>query len=140
MNAIKHLTLAVLSFGLLTLTTSSYADDTILWRGWMDFGSCNRVKYYKDDFGITWPTNESVGQELSGELYLARTVDEVVKNRLISCALKGVLAAGSAAILTGGSAALPAFKAAYYACLSSEGLVDFLTDNVSFRSETKCRW
>jgi hypothetical protein len=104
------------------------AGDTILWRGWMDFGSCNRVKYYKDDFGITWPTNESVGQELHGEIYMARTLDEVAKNRVTSCALQGVATASVAALLTSGTG-WPVFKEVFYQCLRSEGLTNFLADN-----------
>lgn len=125
---------------LLTLTTSAWAGDTILWRGWTNFGSCNRVKYYKDDFGISWPTNESVGQTLSGEIYLARTVDEVVANRLKSCALKGVAVAGATALLTSGASAWTTFQGTFSACLTSEGLLQFVGDNISIRYETKCNW
>jgi hypothetical protein len=119
---------------------SAHAGDTIIWRGWTDFGSCNRVKWYKDDLGIRWPTNESVGQTVSAEIYLARTVDEIAKNRLMSCALKGVIAAGSTALITSGASAWPAFKVTFDACLTSEGLVQFLTDNISIRHESKCNW
>jgi hypothetical protein len=120
--------------------STALAADTILWRGWMDFGSCNRVKWYKDDLGIRWPTNESVGQTVTAEIYLARTVDEVAQNRLKSCALKGVIAAGTSAIITSGSAAWPSFKVTFDACLTSEGLVQFLTDNISIRHESRCNW
>lgn len=122
------------------LASQAVAAETILWRGWMDFGSCNRVKWYTDSFGIRWPTNESVGQTVSAEIYLAKTADEVVTNRLKSCAIKGVIAAGTSALITSGSAAWPAFKATFDACLSSEGLVDFLADNVSIRHESHCNW
>lgn len=122
------------------LSSYSYAGDTILWRGWADFGSCNRVKWYTDDFGIRWPTNQSVGQTVTAEIYLARTVDEVIINRLKSCALKGVIAAGSTSIITGGSSAWPAFKLAFDSCLTSDGLVDFLTDNISIRHDSHCNW
>lgn len=105
----------------------------------MDFHSCNRIKWYTDDFGIKWPTNESVGQELHGEIYMARTLDEVAKNRVTSCALKGVAAAGVGALLTGGGG-WPVFKESFSQCLSSEGLTDYLADNISIRTETKCRW
>lgn len=118
----------------------AWAGDTILWRGWMDFGSCNRVKWYSDSFGIKWPTNESVGQRLEGEIYLARTVDEVVKNRLTSCALKAAAATGAAALLTSGTGALATFKGAYAACLTSEGLAEFALDNISLRTQTHCNW
>jgi hypothetical protein len=129
-------------WALLTLFVSFnvWAGDTILWRGWMDFGTCNRVKWYKDDFGIRWPTNESVGQTITGEIYLARTVDELITNRLKSCAIKGVVAAGTGALITSGSAAWPAFKATFDACLVSEGLVEFVADNISLRHDSHCNW
>ncbi len=125
---------------LLSLTPCVWAGDTILWRGWADFGSCNRVKYYEDDFGITWPTNESVGQTINAEIYLARTVDEVAKNHLVSCALKGVAVAGGAALATSGSGAWPAFQGTFNACLTTEGLAQFIGDNISIRHETHCNW
>ena len=120
--------------------TSAWGGDTILWRGWTDFGSCNRVKWYNDDFGIRWPTNESVGQTVTAEIYLARTVDELVLNRLKSCTLKGVIAAGTTALITSGSAAWPAFKVTFDGCLTSEGLIQFATDNISIRHTSHCNW
>lgn len=129
---------ALILFGA-AIPRSAFSGDTILWRGWMDFHSCNRVKYYTDDFGMRWPTNESVGQELHGEIYLARSLDEVAKNRLTSCALRGVAASGVSTLLTGGGG-WPVFKETFSQCLKSEGLTDFIADNISIRTETKCRW
>jgi hypothetical protein len=120
--------------------SEAQAGDSILWRGWTDWGSCNRVKYYTDDFGIEWPTNESVGQTLTGEIYLARTVDEVVKNHLSSCALKAVAVAGYTALLTSGTSAWPVFTGAFNTCLWSEGLGQFVGDNISLRYSTSCNW
>lgn len=128
------------SFLALAPVNNAFADETVLWHGWMDFGSCNRVKWYTDDFGIRWPTNESVGQELSGDIYLARTVDEVIKNRLQTCVIKGVAAAGMSSLFTGGSSSWAVFKASFDACLTSDGLVDFISDNISIRTDTHCRW
>lgn len=125
---------------ILTCSTAAWAGDTILWGGWADFGTCNRVKWYTDDFGIRWPTNEQVGQTITGEIYLARTVDELVTNRLKSCALQGVVAAGATALLTSGGGAWPAFQGAFNACLTSSGLGDFLADNISIRQTTHCNW
>jgi hypothetical protein len=131
----------LISAALLSLFASQcFAGDTILWRGRADFGSCNRIKYYKDDFGITWPTNESVGQDITAEIYLARTVDEVIKNRLISCAAAGVLAAGATSLATSGAGAWPAFRGAFDACLTSQGLTQFISDNISIRTQTRCHW
>lgn len=118
----------------------AFAGDTIIWRGRTDFGSCNRVKYYKDDLGITWPTNESVGQELRAEIYLTRTVDEGIKNRLASCALKGVVAAGAASLITSGVGAWAAFRGAFDTCLSSTGLAQSISDSFSIRVDSHCRW
>lgn len=136
MNSLRSLAFAAL----LAFPLAAFAGDTILWRGWMDFGTCNRVKYYKDDFGIRWPTNQSAGQTLSGEIYLARTVDEVVKNRLVSCALRAVAVAGGSALLTSGASAFPAFKGAFSSCLVEEGLGQFALDNISIRHTTSCNW
>ena len=125
---------------LISLSSEAMAGDTILWRGWTNFGSCNRVKYYKDDFGLTWPTNESVGQILNGEIYLARTVDEVMTNHLKSCALKAVAVAGATALLTSGASAWATFQGTFNTCVTSEGLAQFAGDNVSIRFDTKCNW
>ena len=121
-------------------SVETWAADSILWRGWADIGSCNRIKYYTDDFGNPWPTNESVGQTLTGEIYLAQSVDEVAVNHLKSCALKGVVAAGATTILTSGAAAWPTFKVTFNSCLTSEGLTNFLGDNISIRYDTHCNW
>jgi hypothetical protein len=135
--------ISVVFFGLMILlmsTATALAGDTILWRGWMDLGSCNRIKWYTDSFGIRWPTNESVGQTLTGEIYLARTVDEVAKNHLTSCAAKAVVTAGATAILSSGSGAWPAFLGSFNTCLTSEGLAQFIGDNISIRYDTHCNW
>lgn len=124
----------------LTFISEVQAGDTILWNGWTDWGSCNRTKYYTDDFGNEWPTNESVGQTLNGEIYLARTVDEVIKNRLVSCVLKAVAVAGSVALLTSGASAWPTFTDSFNLCLKSDNLIQFAGDNISIRYETHCNW
>ncbi|MDO9178042.1 MAG: hypothetical protein Q7U16_06915 [Agitococcus sp.] len=120
--------------------SETQAGDSILWRGWTNFGSCNRMTHYYDDFGLPWPTNESVGQTLNGEIYLARTVDEVAKNHLSSCALKAVAVAGASALLTSGASAWPVFTSSFNTCLTSENLTQFIGDNISIRYDTHCNW
>lgn len=130
---------ALLVFIVLTNPCGAFGE-TVIWKGWADFGSCNRVKYYKDDFGITWPTNESVGQTIDAEIYIAPTVTDVIKNHIASCALTGVAAAGATAIATGAAGAWPAFTGAFWSCTTSMGVTQFVGDNISVRYETHCNW
>lgn len=126
---------------LLFLTcTAAISQETIVWSGWMDFGSCNRTKTYKDDFGNEWPTNESVGQTLNGEIFLVGTVQDWVMNRVKTCAETGIAAAGAAAFLTDGAAVWPTFTASFNACIADTGITNVAAENLGYRIDTHCNW
>lgn len=114
--------------------------ETVLWNARADLGSCNRIKYYTDDFGFEWPTNESVGQTIDAEIYMAGTLDEFLENRVRSCALQGVAAAGASGLMTQGTAIWPTFAATFNACISSVDVTDIAADNLGLRVETHCNW
>lgn len=120
-------------------SASAFAEPRSFEFGWMDFGSCNRIKYYKDSLGIPWPTNESAGQRLIGYVKADIPNSGELISKVQKCVGVGVAAAGLGAMLTGPQGAWPVFSSAFNACISVEGAA-ISASALQVTVESRCNW
>lgn len=106
--------------------------------GWMDLDRCRKVEWHNNGlFGTPSPTYREGRQILTAYATVHVHDGQDVATDVKQCGLQGAAAAGMASFVTSPAAAMPAFKAAFGACMAARQ-ADWLS--LSLRTTTNCQW
>ena len=138
MFTIKRFALAIVAA---TLHLSASAEKREVWHGWSAMPGllCTKTFYYKDSFGIKWPSVKSANQEHHTRIYANLPTWGDVEGKVKECALIASSTAGAAAFLATPATAWPAFKGAFAVCASQKAL-NVSSDVLQVSAGTVCKW
>lgn len=117
---IKHPAAMIAFIAAAVCASSTYAETTTVQLGWMDITPCSRVVWRNNGiFGTPSPTVQSAPQRVYAYADVNTPSGSQVQNDVQQCAIQGAAAAGLASLATSPAGAMPAFKAAFSACMAS---------------------
>lgn len=137
----KFISKLFLSAAILSASTAAFAEKREIWHGWTDMPGipCSKEHWYKDDFGIKWPTIKTAPQEYHTRIYIDVPTEGELLEKAKQCAVEAATYAGAAAFYVSPGSAWPVFKAKLMDCAKNKG--EQIAENLlSVSAGTECRW